>query len=83
MNLKFAIKIVAEIENNIGKSLTILQISKNTGLSYNSAYRTVKALKKENVVSLEKIGQSTVVKLNYSPRTQGFIAIAKTYDETQ
>jgi hypothetical protein len=83
MNIKFIAKVVGEIEKNIGKPLTILQISKNSGLSYNAAYRTVQFLEKEKVVQVEKVGPSTVVKLNYSPRTQGFIAIAQSYEDEE
>jgi len=79
MNLKFAVKVVAELKKSIGRPITIRQISRKSGLSYNAANRTVHLLVKENVVKLTKIGAASVAELNKNPKSKGFIALAEAY----
>ena len=63
--------------------LTILQISKKSGLSYNATHRTVQALIKEGVLSSKKIGSATVVSLKMGPLALGYLALAESaYVET-
>ena len=80
-SLKFVAKIVRVCDRNRGKFLTIRQISKLAKMSYNSTYRTVQFLTDEGVVSLMKVGASRVVQLTETERTNGFIALSKTYSE--
>ncbi len=79
MNLKFVVKVVAELRKSIDKPLTILQISKKSGLSYNAANRTVHSLRKEGVLNLTKIGSSVIVQFTETKKTKGFIALAESY----
>ena len=80
-SLKFVAKIVRVCDRNRGKFLTIRQISKLAKMSYNSTYRTVQFLTDEGVVSLMKVGAAKVVQLTETERTNGFIALSKTYSE--
>lgn len=79
MNLKFVVKVVSEMKKSIGKPLTILQISKDSGLSYNAANRTVHSLVSEGIINLVKVGSASVVELADNEKTKGFIALAESY----
>lgn len=81
MNLKFVVKVIAELKKHIGKPMTILQISKKSGLSYNAANRTVHSLAKEGILSIDKVGSSSIVRLSDTEKTKGFIALAESYNE--
>lgn len=78
-SLEFVAKIVKECDRNRGKLLTIRQISKLTGMSYNATYRTIQFLSEEGVVELTKVGSSSIAKLTETERTKGFIALAESY----
>lgn len=82
-SLKFVAKVVKTCNENRDKFLTIRQISKLAGMSYNATYRTVHFLSKEKVVSLMKVGSATVVQLTKAKRTKGFIALSKAYGKEQ
>lgn len=79
MNIKFAVKVVAELNKNRDIHLTILQISKQAGLSYNAANRTVHSLVDEGVIKLTTIGHSNSLQLTDTEKTRGFIALAEAY----
>ena len=82
MNLKFAVKVVAELKKRVGKPITIRQISKKSGLSYNAANRTVHSLAKEGVIRLTRIGSASVAELTKNPKSKGFIALAEAYGKS-
>ena len=77
MNIGFILKIIALFTRDTSRELTILQISKQARLSYNAAHRTVKALIKENVLNMRRIGNSTVISLNNIPLTLGYLGLAE------
>jgi len=78
-NLRFVAKIVKACVQNKGRFLTIRQLSKIAGMSYNATYRTVHSLRDENVLNLTKIGSASVVQLTDTEKTRGFIALAESY----
>ena len=79
MNIKFVVRVIGELSRNKDTPITILQISKNTKLSYNAANRTVHALIKEGIIESTTIGHSNILKLKDSAKTKGFIALAEAY----
>ena len=82
MNIKF-VKQIIELFKEPSVELTILQVSKKAGLSYNATHRTVKALIKEGVLNSKKIGSATVVSLKKSPLSLGYLALAESaYSES-
>ncbi len=81
MNIKFIVRVIAELQKNLGRPITILQVSKKSGLSYNATNRTVHFLAKEGVINLIKIGPSLVVEINDNSKAKGFIALAEAYEE--
>ena len=81
MNIIFAVKIVGELKQNIGKPITILQISKKSGMSYNATNRTVHALVEEGVIKLTTIGHSNLVELTDTAKTKAFIKLAEAYEK--
>ena len=83
MNLKFVVRIIAELNKDIGKPLTILQLSKKSGLSYNAANRTVHSLVKEGVIKLTKIGSASVTQLANNAKAKGFVALAESYSNNE
>lgn len=76
MNIRF-VKQIIELFKDPSVELTILQVSKKSGLSYNATHRTVNALIKEGVLSHKKIGSATVVSLKKSPLALGYLALAE------
>jgi len=83
MNIRFAVKIVGALSKNIGAPMTILQISKCSGLSYNAANRTVHALVEEGVIEITIVGHSNLLRLADSAKTSGFIKLAEAYEEEE
>ena len=83
MNIKFAVKIVGALSKSIGAPMTILQISKSTGLSYNATNRTVHALISEGVIESTTVGHSKLLKLTDTAKTIGFIKLAEAYEEEE
>jgi len=81
MNIKFAVKIVGALSKNIGAPMTILQISKSSGLSYNASNRTVHTLVEEGVIEITMIGHSNMLRLTDTEKTQAFIKLAEAYEE--
>jgi DNA-binding IclR family transcriptional regulator len=77
MNIDFITKILELFSKDLSLELTILQISKQAGLSYNAAHRTVQALIGKGVLNHKKIGGSIVVSLNKIPLTFGYLALVE------
>jgi len=77
MNIRFVKQIIEQFSKDPSIELTILQISKKSGLSYNATHRTITALIKEGVLSSKKIGSATVVSLKKSPLALGYLALAE------
>ena len=80
MNIKFIVKVIAELKKRVGKPTTIRQISRRSGMSYNASNRTVHFLVKEKVITLTKIGAASVAELTDSKKAKGFIALAEAYE---
>lgn len=53
------------IENN-SKKFSIREISTNLKLDYKNTYNTIQKLKKENLINLKKIGQSSQIQFNFN-----------------
>ena len=81
MNINFAVKIIGALSKNIGAPMTILQISKSTGLSYNAANRTVHALVEERALEITAVGHSNLLRLADTAKTEAFIKLAEAYEE--
>lgn len=58
------INILRLLIENQGKKLSIRKISKLRKINYKSAYNAVKKLEKENIINLEKIGNTTICSFN-------------------
>ena len=80
MNLHFILKIIELFKKNLSLELTIRDISKKSGLNYNSTYRTVEDLIKEGVLISKVIGGSRAISLTNSPKTLGFLSISESYN---
>jgi DNA-binding IclR family transcriptional regulator len=76
MNINFVKQIIGLFKEP-SVELTILQVSKKAGLSYNAANRTVHSLIKEGVLNSKKIGSATVVSLKKGPLALGYLALAE------
>lgn len=50
-----------------GKKLTIHKLSQETGISYKNVYDIVKNFQKENIITLEKLGNAYHITINKKP----------------
>ncbi len=66
---KNALGIVGTLRKNVQRRLSILQLAKEAGLSYNSCYKTVLRLERENVVVLRKEGAVRYTRVRPSLKT--------------
>ncbi len=64
MRQKTLIKIIELMRSNLGKGLTILEISKRLKIGYRPAYNHLTEMEKEGIIQIEKIGSSKQCKLN-------------------
>ncbi|MCA9486774.1 MAG: nucleotidyltransferase domain-containing protein [Candidatus Woesearchaeota archaeon] len=58
------IQILQYLISNNSKAFTIREISKNLAISYKIVYEIIQRLKKEDLLHLEKIGNSSLVQFN-------------------
>ncbi len=79
MNIAFVVKVIELFRKDLSLEFTILQISKKSKLSYNAAHRTVQALINQNILSYRKIGGSTVISLNRTPSSLGYLSLTESF----
>ena len=71
MRQKTLLKIIGLMRNGLDKGLTILEISKQLKIGYRPAYNHITEMEKEQIIQIEKIGNSKQCKLNLdSPKTR-------------
>jgi predicted nucleotidyltransferase/predicted transcriptional regulator len=68
------IKIMIFLLNNKEKSFTIRQISQETKINYRIAYEQIGHLEKEKLISIEKMGKSSICKLTYNFNSRVYLA---------
>ena len=69
------LKIINYLGKNVNQSFTMHQLSNLTSIPYASFHRTIKKMK--NLIILEKVGKSTIIKLNTkNPITKSYLTIA-------
>lgn len=76
MNIEFVVKILDLFTSNPDLDLTILEISKKSGLSYNAAHRTIQSLLKKQILNLRKVGKASLISLNKTRATISFLTLA-------
>lgn len=78
---KNQLEIINLYRKNIFSEFTILQI-KNTleKRSYQRVYEAVKRLEKEKIISITKVGNSSVIKLIFSPQSINLLSYLELYD---
>lgn len=64
MRQKTLIKIIGLMRKDLDKGLTILDISKQLRIGYRPAYNHITEMEKEQIIQIEKIGNSKQCKLN-------------------
>src|SRR3989344_9143348 len=71
MRQKTLLKIIGLMRKELGKGLTILEISKRLKIGYRPAYNHITEMEKEALIEVEKIGSSKQCKLNLAnPQTR-------------
>ena len=71
MRQKTLLKIIGLMRKGLDKGLTILKISKQLKIGYRPAYNHITEMEKEQIIQIEKIGNSKQCKLNLdSPNTR-------------
>ncbi len=66
MRQQTLLKIVRLMRSELGKGLTILEISKKLGIGYRPAYNHINSMEKEGIIKVEKIGNAKRCLLNLS-----------------
>mgnify|MGYP000692789478 CR=1 FL=1 len=77
MNIEFITKILNLFTSDPFTELTISDISKRSGLSYNATHRTVQYLLKKQVLNVKKIGKASVISLNPTELTLSLLVLSK------
>ena len=78
MRQKTLLKIIGLMRKGLDKGLTILEISKQLKIGYRPAYNHITEMEKEQIIQIEKIGNSKQCKLNLdSPKTRHLLESLK------
>ncbi|MEK6834664.1 MAG: nucleotidyltransferase domain-containing protein [Nanoarchaeota archaeon] len=66
MRQKTLLRIIGLMRKELGKGMTILEISKQLRIGYRPAYNHITEMEKEEIIEIEKIGSSKQCKLNFA-----------------
>ncbi|MBI4439598.1 nucleotidyltransferase domain-containing protein [Candidatus Woesearchaeota archaeon] len=66
MRQKTLLKIIGLMRAELGKGLTILEISKRLKIGYRPAYNHINEMEKEGIIQVERVGSSKQCRLNAS-----------------